>query len=205
MIPSQAAICSFSNSDVKWRGVREEVAVMWRGKGGISVSHSRVGEGELAQDWHAEILIPGGCEYSCLPVSHPENVEDKSSVPECGIILHVPVDFQGQGGCRRGGWLRGWGWSCGCDMFQTAGGRSGLTAGSWQLTATWSHCCRHGANDNSLGLAVHVSTLSSRVVTLPTGALFPQKDTQVTSPSSERVSYTHVLRYPTDLQLYCLN
>lgn len=47
--------------------MREKEVVMWRGKGGISISHSCVGEGELAQDWHAEILMPRAVNiHACL-------------------------------------------------------------------------------------------------------------------------------------------
>lgn len=33
--------------------------VMWRGKGGLSISHFYVGEQEPAQGWHAKILTCG--------------------------------------------------------------------------------------------------------------------------------------------------
>lgn len=66
--------------------------VMWRGKGGLSISHFYVGEQEPAQGWHAKILT---CGLWIFMRGHPrrEIVEDTQVSLECNPILRVPASF----------------------------------------------------------------------------------------------------------------
>lgn len=56
----------------------------------------------MAQDWHAEILMPRAVNIH----AHHENVEDKSSVPECGGFCTFLLISKDKG--LQAGWVAAW-------------------------------------------------------------------------------------------------
>lgn len=76
--------------------------VMWRGKGGLSISHFYVGEREPAQGWHAKILTCGL--WIFMPIVRLWRTHQ---CPWSVIRFYVPLlHLQGQGALGgEGAWL----------------------------------------------------------------------------------------------------